>query len=257
MNADALLGLLHGLREYLPLLIFLVVLPATMYVSYRSRKASAGKLSELAAKLGLQYQGPEQSGALETAFNQKTASRQGGDRMRAEQSFRRMEQSGFLKSLLTLAQPLAISGRYNGFQAEIRLVKQNKKSFTETRAFFSEPLGLGLKIERSGFWGKSLSLNRDARIESGNAELDKMVAIRAGDGMKARYIARNLQAQTALLELFRYKGAEFTDQGAVVRQDGHQTDYAKAKKLLDDMTRAMLAAAATLGRDKNAREESY
>lgn len=254
MNADSLLRLLTGLREYLPLLIFLVVVPVTMYVSYRSRMNNARKLRELAAKLGLQYQASGQPGEMEQEYAGRIQTYRGGDRIKAEQAYRGLQRSGFLKTLLTLTQPLAVSGRYNGCQVEIKLMNQNKKNFTEASAQFAEPLGIGLRISKSGFWSQKVSLSKSSRVESGNHELDKAVSVAARDELRAKYIVKNFQAQQALLALFGHKGAELTDQGTAVRLDGHQTDYAKTKKLLDDMTRALQAVSVSLGREEGRRE---
>lgn len=228
MNAEILLRILDGLREFLPLVIFLVVVPVALYLSYRGRQKQARDLKALAGKLGLQFRGEPQPEAL-------------------GQAYRRVEQSGFLKSLLAMAQPLSIGGKYNGYRVEIKLLRQNKRNLTEAAALFDEPLGLGLRISKAGFWNRNLTMGKAARVESGNAELDKAAAIQARDELRARYIARSVQAQQALLALFRRRGTEITDQGATLRQDGHQTDYGKIKGVLDDMTRAMQAVAAAVG----------
>jgi hypothetical protein len=247
MSSESIFRILRGVGEYLPLIIFLVAVPFSMYLSYRRRQSQTLKLKDLAVKLGLQCQWEQQPATLDQAYRQRLASYRGGNRTEAEKAFRRLEQSGFLKSMLSLSQPLAIGGRYNGYQAEIKLVHQNKKSYTEARAFFPEPLGLGLKIVRSGFWNRNLSFGKTAGIETGNAELDKAAAIQARDELKARYLAKSVQSQQALLELFQHKGAEISDQGALIRQDGYQIDYAKCKKMLDDITRALQAIAGSLG----------
>jgi len=251
MSQETIWRLLRQVGDYLPLIIFLLVVPIATYLSHRRRQGQIKKLKELAAKLGLQFKG-EDPKELEQTYRQKMAAYQGGDRARAEQAFRRLEQSGFLKSLLSFAQPLAISGRYNGCQAEIKLMHQNKKDYTEIRVFFPEALGLGLKIVRSGFWHRSLSLGQTAKLETGNAELDRMIAIQSKDELKARYLARSVQSQQALLTLFQHSGAEVNDREILVRQDGHQVEYHKCKKLLDDMTRTAKAIADSLGvKDRN------
>jgi hypothetical protein len=247
MNDDSLLRFLHGLRELLPLIIFLVVGPLAIFISYQGRKKSAAKLRDLAAKLGLQFRAEGQPGMFTDAYRERLAAMKTGDRVRAEAAVRRLKQGGFLQSLMSMMQPLGISGKYNAYQVELSLVRRNKKNLTEVRAWYPEPLGLGLAVERQGFLHRSLPFNKAERAESGNPELDKLVAIRARDPLKARYIARNLQAQMALLELFRENGAELNDSGASVKLNGYQTDYARSKKMLDCMTRAMQAVAAAAG----------
>lgn len=254
MNTESLLRLLGGLRDYLPLIIFLVVVPITMFAGYRSRRANAGKLRELATKLGLQYLAQDRPEVMDNAYHQRISSYRGSDRMKAEQAYRQVERSGFLKSLLSLAQPLTVAGRYNGYQVEIKLVHQNKKSYTEASARFSAPLGIGLRITKAGFWSKNISLSKSSRVVSGNSELDKAVAVSARDELRAKYIVKSFQVQQALLALFGRKGVELTDQGVSVKMDGYQTDYAKTKKLLDDMTQALRTVSASLGRDENPRE---
>lgn len=247
MNNDSLLKFLHGLRELLPFLIFLVVGPLAVFISYQGRQKSAARLRELAAKLGLQFRSEGPPGVFAEAYREKLDAMKPGDRVRAEAAARRVKQSGFLQSLMAMTQPLGISGKYNGYQVELALVRRNKKNLTEIRASYPEPLGLGLTVERQGFLRRSLSFSKAERAESGNAELDKLAAIRARDPLKARYVARNVQAQLSLLELFREGGAGFSDAGASVSLGGNQTDYAKVKKLLDGMTRAMQAVAAAAG----------
>lgn len=247
MNSESLLKTLHELRDFLPLLIFLVVGPLAVFISYQKRKNSAAKLRELAVKLGLQFRPSEQQGMLPEAYRERLESMKPGDRARAEAAARRFKQSGFLQSLMSMMQPLVISGKYNGYQVELTLARRNKKDHTEIRASYPEPLGLGLTVERQGFLHRSLSLSKAERAESGNAELDKLVSIRARDTLRARYIAKNIQAQMGLLELFRENGAEFNDNGASVKMNGYQTDYAKIKKLLDGMTRAMQAVSSASG----------
>jgi|GEM_PF-1744430 len=254
MNNDAILRFLHGIREFLPLLIFLVVGPLAVFISYQKRKNSAAKLRDLAVKLGLQFRSPEQQGMFAEAYRERLGAMKPGDRVRAEAAGRRLKQSGFLQSLMSMMQPLGIAGKYNGYQVEVSLLRRNKKNLTELRASYHEPLGLGLMVERQGFLQRSLSFSKAERAESGNAELDKLVAIRARDALKAKYVARNVQAQIALLELFRESGAEFGDGGAFVRLNGYQTDYAKVKKLLDGMTRAMQSVASAAGMKSNSDE---
>ncbi len=247
MNHESLLRFLHDLREFLPFLIFLVVGPLALFLSYQGRKKSAAKLRDLAAKLGLQFRPEGQPGMLAESYRQKLAAMKPGDRVRAEAAFRRVKQSGFLQSLMSMMQPLAIYGKYNGYRVELALVRSNKKNLTEVRAWYPETLGLGLAVERQGFLHSRFSFSKAERAESGNRELDKLAAIRAKDPLKARYIARNIPAQLAILELFRESGAEINDEGATVKLNGHQTDYSKAKKLLEGMTRAMEAVAAAAG----------
>lgn len=248
MNGETVARFLHSIRDVVPLLIFLVITPLAFYLSYQSRRKQAGKLKDLAAKLGLQFQGEQNPGALDQAYRQRMESYRGSDRAKAEQVYRKLEQSGFLKSLLSMAKPLSIGGKYNGYQVEVKLLRQNKRNLTEAVAWFAEPLGIGLNISKSGFWNRSITLGRSSRVETGNAELDRAASIRARDELGARYIARNVQAQQALLALLKHKGAEINDQVAIVRQDGYQTDYSKTKQILDDMTRAMQAVSASLGK---------
>lgn len=247
MSNDSLLRILHGLREYLPLLIFLVVGPLAIFISYQGRKKSATKLRDLAVKLGLQFRSEGQPGMFTDAYREKLAAMKPEERVRAEAAVRRVKQSGFLQSLMSMMQPLAVYGKYNGYRVELALVRRNKKNLTEIKAWYPEPLGLGLTVERRGLLHRSLSFSKAERAESGNTELDKLAAIRAREALKARYIARNVQAQMAMLELFRESGAELNDIGASVKLGGHQMDYARVKKLLDGMTRAMQAVAAAAG----------
>ena len=230
-----------------PLIIFLVITPLVFYFRYRSRKQQTKNLRDLATKLGLQFNDPDRR-TVGDVYQQKLASMPLKDRSRAQAAGRRLQQSGILKAIMSLTRPLSVAGKYNGFQVELKLLHQNKKDFTEAAALFAEPLGLGLAVERAGFWNRDLAFSKAAKVESGNPEFDKQMTVRATEAMGAKYIVKNLQCQLALLELFKQKGAKVDDRGATVRQDGHQTEYAKAKKLFDDMTRALQAMAASTGK---------
>ncbi len=251
MNHDRLVKLLYDLREFLPLLIFLVVGPLAVFLSYRRRKRCSDKLKDLAVKLGLQWKSEEPWHLSPDAYRQRLASLKPGERARAEAAVRRWERSGLIQSLRSMMQPLAIGGRYNGYQVEVALVHREKKNLTEVRAWYPEPLGLGLSITRRGFWNRRLSLAKSDKAETGNAELDRMVEIRAKDRLRASYLAKSVQVQLALRDIFQERDIECDDRGILVRWQGYQTDYGKIKGLLDRMTRAMQSVAAAVGAKQN------
>lgn len=246
MNHEKIWHLLRSAREYLPLIIFLVLTPLMLIISYLRRQRQAEKLKALAIKLGLQFQDPSRE--LDLRSMAPTASYSGRQRPQAEKAYRRLEAGGFLKKLQTLAQPLAIGGRYNGFMVELKLRSQNKSNFTEISVHFPQPLDLGLRISKAGFWTR-LALSQAPRVESGNAELDRSVTIASRDASRAKYIAKNFEVQQALRTLFRHQGVEIDDRGAFIRQSGYQTDYARVKTLLDDAARALTTILQSLGRD--------
>ncbi|MDI6740786.1 MAG: hypothetical protein QME74_10545, partial [Candidatus Edwardsbacteria bacterium] len=126
----------HYIHEYLPFIIFLVILPLSLYLSYRKNESNRKKLKEVALKLGLQYNEKTPIGP-----SVKSAAIQSGDQLRAQQRLRQLEKGGILSKVMALTAPTAVTGKYNGFEVDIRTANQNKKTYTVFSVFFPSPLG--------------------------------------------------------------------------------------------------------------------
>jgi len=107
--------------------------------------------------------------------------------------------------------------------------------------FFPESAEIGLSIYRERFWSKVGKLLGAQDIQSGNAELDPLVMIKAGVPQRAQHLLGNHSVQQTLLELFQdSENFEVDDNGIEHRTYG--AEFLAAGELRPLMDRMVDAA---------------
>jgi hypothetical protein len=223
-----------NIHDLMPFIIFLVVLPLSLYLSYQRNQSNRKKLRDVALKLGLQYHekspiGPSaQPGAIHS-----------GDQIRAQQRLRQLDQGGILAKVMALTAQATVSGKYNGFEVDIGTVNQNKKTYTVFRVSFPAPLGLGLKISQNNIFSRDLPFGGKSRIEAGNGEFDKKIHVKGNDEMRIKYLVKRPEVQKALLDAYRSQSDIVIDDTAVVCKTPETLkDYLKYQAILNSLTTA-------------------
>lgn len=222
------------LHNILPLVIFLVVLPLSLYLGYRRGEAERAKLKDVALKLGLQYseQGPGRPSLDALAIR-------GGDQLRTQQRLRQLERGGVLARVMKSLSPPAVTGKYNGFAVDIRTQRRDKKTYTVFTVSFPAPLGLGLKVRSNNFFRRSFGAPAGQRTETGDEAFDKAVFVRGDDPMKLKYLVKRPEVRKALLDAYRAQSDTVIDDNAIVcRVQKDLRDYLAYQKVLADLTMA-------------------
>ena len=221
-------------HDYMPFIIFLVVMPVSLYLGYKRNESNRKKLRDVALKLGLQYNekapiGPSlQPGAVRS-----------GDQIRAQQQLRQLGQGGILARLSSLMSTTTVTGKYNGFTVDIRTANQNKKTYTVFSVYFPRSLGLGLKISANSFFNRDLPFGGKARIEAGSDEFDKKIYVKGNDELRIKYLIKRPEVQKPLLDAYRSQSDIVIDDTAIVcRTQESLKDYLKYQAILNSLTTA-------------------
>jgi hypothetical protein len=216
----------------MPFIIFLVVLPLSLYLSYRRNESNRKKLREVALKLGLQY---TEKAPLDPSV--KSATIRTGDQIRAQQRLRQLNGGGILSRVSSLMSAAAVTGKYNGFAVDIRTANQNKKTYTVFSVYFPAALGLGLRITGNSLFRRDLPFGNKARIETGSDEFDKRIYVKGNDEMRVKYLIKRPEVQNALLAAYRIQSDTVIDDSAIVcRVEGFQGEFAKCQAILGGLT---------------------
>ncbi len=222
------------LHNILPLVIFLVVLPLSLYLGYRRGQAERKKLRDVASKLGLQYseQAPGRPSLDALAIRS-------GDPQRTQQRLRQLDRDGALTRMLKSLAPPAVTGKYNGFAVDIRTQRSDKKTYTVFTVSFPGPLGLGLKATSNNFFRRSFGAPSGQRIEAGDEAFDKAVFVKGDDQMKVKYLVKRPEVRKALLDSYRAQPDTVIDDNAIVcRVQKGLPDWMAYQKVLTDLTMA-------------------
>lgn len=221
-----------NIHDYLPLIIFLVVMPLSLYLNYRKNESNRKKLKDVALKLGLQYSEKAPAGPSLDA-----PAISGDDPARARQRLDRLDVGGVLSKVLSLTAPAAVTGKYNGFEVDIRSQRRDKKTYTVFTVSFPAPLGLGLKITPNSFFRRDLGFGGKPRVESGDDEFDKRVLIKGTDDMRIKYLVKRPEVRKALLDAYQAQSDTIIDDNALVcRVQKDLKDYLAYQKVLALLT---------------------
>jgi hypothetical protein len=219
-----------NLHEFLPFIIFFVVFPLVFYLSYRSQKKQKEAFKAIGLKLGLQF-------VESPAYQQLQKQMQSNPSYAAKygQLSRRPGSGssggpGLLKLVLSAMTPPGLAGKYNGSEVRINLVKKDKQTRTEFKAFFSAPLDLGLKINPNSILFRNLSFgSKEQSISTGNQAFDRKIMVKGRDPLKVKYLL-TFEVQRTLVELFSsHPGTSIDDSGITISVNGfmYQTDEYK------------------------------
>jgi hypothetical protein len=220
--------------DLMPFIIFLVVMPVSLYLGYKRNESNRRRLRDVALKLGLQY---NEKAPLDPSV--KSATIRTGDQIRAQQRLRQMEQGGILARLASLMSATAVTGKYNGFAVDIRTANQNKKTYTVFTVYFPATLGLGLRITENSLFRRDLGFGGKTRIEAGSEEFDKRIFVKGNDEMRVKYLVKRPEVQKALLDAYRAQSDTVIDDTAIVcRTQESLKDYLKYQAILNSLTAA-------------------
>lgn len=232
MRIDA--RLIHDL---FPVIIFLIIFPAALIISYLNLKKQKGKMRETAARLGLEF---SESDPLVAIIRERS--------QRAVYTGPRGNNAGFdfqtvIRNIARTFAPWQVGGKYNGYQVVIRTEKRDKKSYTVVQLSFAKPLGLGLNIVVGNFLSKvGKNLFGKTSITTGNPEMDDKIYISGKDEMRVKYLAKRPDTQNALINLYKkYPGARIDDNGIIYKKSGFAGDFMELQTILNSM--AVLAKA--------------
>jgi hypothetical protein len=200
-----------NIHDLMPFIIFLVVLPLSLYLGHRRNETNKRKLRDVALKLGLQYSENAPAGPSLDALTIRS-----NDPAQTQQRLRRLEKGGVLARALQTMAPAAVTGKYNGCAVDIRTQRRDKKTYTVFTAWFTAPLGLGLKVSPNSFLQRDLGFGGKSRIESGDDAFDRKVLVKGADEMKVKYLVKRPEVRKALLDLYSAQSDTMIDDSSIV-----------------------------------------
>ncbi len=200
--------------------------------------------SDLAEELGLTFK-PGVRGMLESKLADRIARQQGQD----PDQLAAVMNNGLLMAVLEKVFLGVAIGNYRDY--ELYVYRNNRSNSSTPSAsysvhvqlFFPEPAELGLSIYRERFWSKVGKFLGAQDIQSGNAELDPLVMIKAQDEGRARRMMEEPDLQLALLDLFRHSDDFEVDDNGIEHRT-HGTQFLKAHVVRDLADRMVDAAEA-------------
>jgi hypothetical protein len=226
-------NILSFIMPNLPFLIFIGVFPLMLYLGYLGRQKQKAKMKDIAMKLGLQLS----EGQL---FQQMSSQPQKNSNARDFNNYRTSQKlagNSFLKELLSMMTPLALTGKYKGCEVKVTVTKRDKATYTEFKATFSRPLGLGLKINANSLLLKQFTFGQKGKpVQAGNEPFDQKVQVNGSDPLKIKYLL-TLENQRSLLDLYTAHPATVIDDlGISTSVRGFVDESQKCSAVLDKMT---------------------
>jgi hypothetical protein len=210
-----------------------LVLAIVAFTFFR-RKSAHKKMQEMAMRLGLQFEGSpdlKQIEARVATLNQ-------------QQTTVSPKVLEYVSKAIDFALPLfyhwQLTGKWNNVPVRIysETDKNNKGRYTVVRADTEDTRTLGLHIVAERF----LSTLGNKDITIGNAELDKMILVKADDPDQAKMLLMSPYLQDAILQAFKFSRAiKIEDHSVTFYHPGNLQNEEKLRAALDHVSRTALA----------------
>jgi hypothetical protein len=208
-------------------------------------KKTRQRWSELAEELGLTFH-PGVRGMFESKLAERMAREQGHDPNQMEA----VMNNGLLMAVLERVIVGVAIGSYRDYELYVYRNSRSSSSGSSgtttsysvhVQLYFPEAAELGLSIYKERFWSKVGKFFGAQDIQSGNAELDPMVMIKAKDEGRAKRMMEEPELQHALLDLFKHSDGFEVDDGGIEHRT-HGTDFLDAP-IVRDLADRMVDAA--------------
>lgn len=135
-----------------------------------------------------------------------------------------------------------LSGTYRDVAVLVALATDQGVPFTQLRAFFPRPLGLGLSLRRQGTVDSIVKFFGGQDIELGDAVFDAAFVVQGRPEDAVRRLLWEPSARAQLVGILgRATRLVIGDRALDVRASGFQTSAATLRAMLDDATAAMRA----------------
>jgi hypothetical protein len=226
-----------NLNELFPFVVFFIIFPLVFYLSYRNQKKQKEKLKEIGLKLGLQFNDSPDYHQFKTRMQSDPDFNARYGRPDTQGPALKPGYSSIMKKVLSVMTPPALTGKYNGSEVRVTLVRRDKANYTEFRASFSRPLGLGLRITAQNQLFNQLILKfRGQEAAPGNEPFDRKLKVQAEDPLKLKHLL-NPERQRMLLDIFGGNPAAIVDdEGITISRRGFMADHVQYRTILDKMT---------------------